>query len=169
MTKYNHVCLSTCICIIYIIVHKLYCMIHLTPTRSTSFTYINILFIPMHSRYIADENIVRKGEIACNKQFLLFSQCFLPYMAHIFHLKCTFKCCLQSVSIWTSLKFCCLVIGYCHFNYLFHNTQLFTILKWKAYLFTKQQNFGSNQIESICRQKFKSVLGRNHYWKRRKG
>ena len=22
------------------------------------------------------ENIVRKGEIACNKQFLLFSQCF---------------------------------------------------------------------------------------------
>ena len=25
------------------------------------------------------ENIVRKGAIACNKQFLLFSQCFLPY------------------------------------------------------------------------------------------
>ena len=23
-----------------------------------------------------EENIVRKGEIACNKQFLLFSQCF---------------------------------------------------------------------------------------------
>ena len=23
------------------------------------------------------ENIVRKGEIACNKQFLLFSQCFI--------------------------------------------------------------------------------------------
>ena len=22
---------------------------------------------------------MRKGEIACNKQFLLFSQCFLPY------------------------------------------------------------------------------------------
>ena len=32
-------------------------------------------------------NIVRKGEIACNKQFLLFSQCFLPYMALIFHFK----------------------------------------------------------------------------------
>ena len=31
------------------------------------------------------ENIVRKGEIACNKQFLLFSQCFLPYVALIFH------------------------------------------------------------------------------------
>ena len=24
-----------------------------------------------------EENIVRKGDIACNKQFLLFSQCFL--------------------------------------------------------------------------------------------
>ena len=31
-------------------------------------------------KYIAVENIVRKGEIACNKQFLLFSLCFLPYM-----------------------------------------------------------------------------------------
>ena len=38
----------------------------------------------MHYRYIAVENMLRKGEIACNKQFLLFSQCFLPYMAHIF-------------------------------------------------------------------------------------
>ena len=33
------------------------------------------------------ESIVRKGEIACNKHFLLFSQCFLPYMVHIFHFK----------------------------------------------------------------------------------
>ena len=44
-------------------------------------------------------NIVRKGEIACNKQFLLFSQFFLPYMALIFHLQCNLKCCLQFVSI----------------------------------------------------------------------
>ena len=35
--------------------------------------------------YIAVKKIVRKGEIACNKQFLLFSQCFLPYRALIFH------------------------------------------------------------------------------------
>ena len=32
---------------------------------------------------IAVENIVRKGEIACNKQFFLFLQCFLPYMTLI--------------------------------------------------------------------------------------
>ena len=64
-----------------------------------------------HLGYIAVENIVRKGEIACYKQFLLFSQCFLPYMVLIFTFKRTLKCCLQFVSIWTSLKFCCLVMG----------------------------------------------------------
>ena len=36
--------------------------------------------------HIAVKNIVRKGEVACNKQFLLFSQCFLRYMALTFHL-----------------------------------------------------------------------------------
>ena len=38
------------------------------------------------------ENIERKGEIACNKQFLLFSQCFLPYLALTFYFKCFLKC-----------------------------------------------------------------------------
>ena len=31
----------------------------------------------MHQQQTAFENIVGKGEIACNKQFLLFPQCFL--------------------------------------------------------------------------------------------
>ena len=31
----------------------------------------------MHQRQAAFENIGRKEEIACNQQFLLFSQCFL--------------------------------------------------------------------------------------------
>ena len=52
---------------------------------------------------------MRKREIASNKQFLLFSQCFLPYMAFIFHFELTFKCSMQFLSIWTSLKFCRLV------------------------------------------------------------
>ena len=47
---------------------------------------------------------MRKAEIACNKQFLLFSKCFLPYMALIFHSKCTLKCRLQFISIWTGIK-----------------------------------------------------------------
>ena len=57
------------------------------------------------------ENIVRKGEIACYKQLFLFSQCFLRYMALICYFKYTLKCHLQSVSVWTSLKFCGLVNG----------------------------------------------------------
>ena len=59
----------------------------------------------------AVENIVRKGEIACNKQFLLFSQCFLPYMALFFHFRFMLECLLQFVGIWTSLKFCHVVMG----------------------------------------------------------
>ena len=47
----------------------------------------------------------------CNKQILLFSHCFLPYILLIFHFKCTLKCCLQFVSIWTSLNFYRLVMG----------------------------------------------------------
>ena len=70
-------------------------------------------------RYIAVENIVRKGEIACNKQLLLFSQCFLSNMALIFHCKCTLKCCLQFVSILTCLKFC-LIMGYKIMVLIFH-------------------------------------------------
>ena len=31
----------------------------------------------MHQQQIVFENIVGKGEIACNEQFLLFQQCFL--------------------------------------------------------------------------------------------
>ena len=48
-----------------------------------------ILSFGKELRYVAVENIVRKGEIACNKQFFLFSGCFLPYMALIFRFECT--------------------------------------------------------------------------------
>ena len=57
-----------------------------------------------HKRYTAVENIVRKREIVCNKQFLLFSLGFLSYMVLIFHFTCTLKCHLQFVSIWTHSK-----------------------------------------------------------------
>ena len=35
--------------------------------------------------------LLTKGEIACNKQFLFFSQHFLLYVALIFHFKMHFK------------------------------------------------------------------------------
>ena len=42
---------------------------------------------------------LRRGEIACNNQFLPYLQCFLPYIALIFRFKCTLKCHLQFASI----------------------------------------------------------------------
>ena len=41
--------------------------------------------------YIDVEKIMRKGEIACKKQFLLFSHCYLPYMALILHFEKMFE------------------------------------------------------------------------------
>ena len=37
----------------------------------------------MHQEQTAFENIVEKGEIACNEQFLLIPQCFLPYQISV--------------------------------------------------------------------------------------
>ena len=49
-------------------------------------------------QYKSFENTVGTGEVACNEQFLLFQQCFLPFWRspHHFH---------QTVSVWKSLKF----------------------------------------------------------------
>ena len=115
----------------------------------------NTAFWCIEDNYIDVENTVRKEEIACNKQFLLFSWCCLPYMVLIFHFRCTLKCCLQLVSIWTSLKFCRLGNG----------------------LILYQTNFKPFQIHSVCRrqnkcdQKIKICLGKRRRklcWKRRK-
>ena len=76
----------------------------LSNPKKVSFThYHTILHFDALKMYSSGKHCV-KGEIACNKQFLLCSQCFLPFMTLNFHFKCTLKCCLQFVSIWTSLK-----------------------------------------------------------------
>ena len=46
------------------------------PKQSLVFTYL---------QYKSFENTVGKGEIASNKQFLLFPQCFLPVQTTFFH------------------------------------------------------------------------------------
>ena len=51
------------------------------------------------------ENIVGKGEIAINEQFLLFSQCFLPVWRAFCYFRQIQNCRLQALSIWKSLKF----------------------------------------------------------------
>ena len=55
------------------------------------------------------ENSVGKGENAGNQHFLLFPQCFLLFPKQISIFDSHLFCCLQVVSVWTSLKFCRLV------------------------------------------------------------
>ena len=59
-----------------------------------------------HQQLTAFENIVGKGEIAYNMQFLLFPQCFLPNQifvspfVHIFGIKSLFGAGFQKSSNW---------------------------------------------------------------------
>ena len=52
-----------------------------------------------------NKNIVGKGEIACDKQFLLFPQCFLFYQrisTQLYHL---LACTLHFLSVWKNMKY----------------------------------------------------------------
>ena len=53
-------------------------------------------------QYKSFEITVGKGEIARNKQFLLFPQCFILFWRPAFFIK---DCRLQTLSVWMSLKF----------------------------------------------------------------
>ena len=54
--------------------------------------------------YKSSENTVGKGKIAHNEQFLFFPQCFLPVWQNFCHFHQIQNCCLQTVSVWNSLK-----------------------------------------------------------------
>ena len=62
---------------------------------------------PMRKK--AFENIVGKEENAGNQHSLLFPQCFLLCPTQISIFESHLLCCLQLISILTSLKFCRLV------------------------------------------------------------
>ena len=55
------------------------------------------------------ENIVGKGENAGNQHFLLFPISFLPCWKQILMFELHLFCRLRMLSIWTSLKLCCVV------------------------------------------------------------
>ena len=76
----------------------------------------------MHQQQTAFENIVGKEEIACNKQFILFPQCFLlnqitvSSSVHIFDILFLFPAEMEEPKMGTSGKglkpnFSCLVEG----------------------------------------------------------
>ena len=50
------------------------------------------------------ENTEGEGEIACNEQFLLFRQCFLPIWITSCYFHQIHYCRLQILSVWKSLK-----------------------------------------------------------------
>ena len=56
-------------------------------------------------QYKSFENTVGKGEIARYEQLLLFPQCFLATWRAFCHFYQTWNCCLQTLSVWKSLKF----------------------------------------------------------------
>ena len=56
------------------------------------------------------KNIVGKGENAGNQHFLLFPACFLPFPNQFSIFQSHIFCRLQMLSIWTSLKFCRMVM-----------------------------------------------------------
>ena len=56
-------------------------------------------------QYKCFENTVGKGEIAHNKQFLLFPLCFLPFQRAFCHFHQIWNCCLQTLWVLKSLKF----------------------------------------------------------------
>ena len=59
-------------------------------------------FLRILSTYLL--KTLRKGEIARNEQFLLFSQCFLPFWRTFHHFHQIQNCHLQTLSFWKSIK-----------------------------------------------------------------
>ena len=67
------------------------------------FPHNDTILTPLGDKPI--ENTVGKGEIARNKRFFLFPQCFLPVWITFCYFRQVWYCRLQSLSIWKSLKF----------------------------------------------------------------
>ena len=84
-------------------------------------------------QYKSFENTTGKGEIAGNKQFLLFLQCFLSVLITSHHFHQIHNCRLQTLSIWKSLK---LVIVVCKLSQFGRVKNLFG----KGLMETKQDN-----------------------------
>ena len=96
-------------------------------------------------------NIVTEGEIACNKQFLLFSQCFLPYMVLIFHFKMSSAICfsLDQSKILSSGDGLTIERKACVYNF---QTEL------SSYLFTKRQILVSSKLKAFADHKLNAVV-----------
>ena len=78
----------------------------------------SILFTHYHTMPHFDALKIYSCRKHCDKRTNCLEQAISPFLTVFstiygtyFHFKCTLKHCLQFVSIWTSLKFCCLVLN----------------------------------------------------------
>ena len=81
----------------------------LTQKNFKHFPRQSLVFATVQNK--AFENIVGTEENAGNQHFHIFPQYFLPCQRQKSSLKEHSICCLQMLSIWSVLKFCCLVKG----------------------------------------------------------
>ena len=93
---------------------------------------------PWFLQYKSFENTVGKGEIACNEQFLLFPQCFLPIRRNFCHFHQIWNCRLQTFSVWKRLKF---VVWERVTHTVWSRSEIFYILRDILVKASYQQNF----------------------------
>ena len=85
------------------------------------------------------KNTEGKGEIARHEQFLLFPQCFLPIWLTLCYFHQIYYFCLQTLSVWKSLKFDVwervkFSLSYCPLmRFLFKDQYLGKDLLWQGY------------------------------------
>ena len=88
----------------------------------------------------------------CEKRRYCLEQAISPFLTMLstlystyFHLKCTLKCYLQFVSIWTSLKFCHLVIWLIGF---FIRPEHFSLVCSTLYVTKKPSGFQQSEASA---------------------
>ena len=83
----------------------LYSVYLLNSSRSLTLSQTILgFYVSAVQLYKSVENTVGNGELARNKQFLHFSQSFLPVLETFFHFYQVRNCCLQTLYVWKSLN-----------------------------------------------------------------
>ena len=94
-----------------------------------------------------------KEKLLVTSNFSFSHNVFYPIWHLFFYFKCTLKCCLQFLSIWTSLKFCHLVMvnfkSFLHI-YSFQQMRIFTIFHNVFYAICILKSLNSQISVVVC-------------------
>ena len=86
-------------------------LINLMTTDTPLIHYHTMQHFHTLKTYSCGKHREKKEKLLVTSNFCFSHIVFFPIWHLFFHFKCTLKCLLQFVSIWTSLNFCCLVMG----------------------------------------------------------